>query len=403
MHAGPSPKSKSALFKKKQKVCFLFNHDQTHQVAHSLPIAMAMARDKRVDVTIATTNDQITSYVSEVLGPSACEVTCFQLDLNSAISRGVTAFLDGLVPARKLLMYRDNLGFFRQFDALVVSEKSSLLLKKRYGLDGLKLIHTRHGAGDRAIGFNKESSLFDLILVSGPKIARRLQKEAEVPAQKIRIAGYSKFDLFGNTRLHLPFANPALPTIVYNPHVSPRLSSWPAMGERVLRELTGSNRYNVIFAPHVMLFARKFVVTVSPPAISLTRRPSREISKHANLLIDLGSDASTNMAYTNAADIYVGDVSSQVYEFIRKPRPCLHLDAQGVNWQSDPDYSHWRLGPVAGRDQDVLAAVDEAVANHADYLPVQKAMLKDTFSMAEELASDRSAQAIIEFLDAKSH
>lgn len=29
------------------------------------------------------------------------------------------------------------------------------------------------------------------------------------------------------------------------------------------------------------------------------------------------------MTYTPAADIYLGDVSSQSYEFLLDPRPCL--------------------------------------------------------------------------------
>ena len=74
-----------------------------------------------------------------------------------------------MVSARKLLIYRDNLEFFRSFDLLVVTEKTSLLLKSRYHLEQLKMVHTRHGAGDRAIGFNKASAKFDHVLVAGPR------------------------------------------------------------------------------------------------------------------------------------------------------------------------------------------------------------------------------------------
>src|SRR3546814_12960419 len=78
------------------------------------------------------------------------------------------------------MLYRDNLDFFRTLDMLVVAEKTSLLLKSRYGLSNLFMVHTRHGAGDRAIGFDKASAGFDHILCSGEKIRRRLIVDAGV-------------------------------------------------------------------------------------------------------------------------------------------------------------------------------------------------------------------------------
>ena len=117
----------------------------------------------------------------------------------------------------------------------MVSEKSSLILKTRYGLKDLKFIHTRHGAGDRAIGFNTESAQFDLILVSGEKIRDRLICDAGVPPEKIRITGYAKFDIV------VPEQKPLFPasdrrTILYNPHPSPHLSSWFKFGAEVLEQ-----------------------------------------------------------------------------------------------------------------------------------------------------------------------
>ena len=52
------------------------------------------------------------------------------------------------------------------------------------------------------------------------------------------------------------------------------------------------------------------------------------------------------MTYMLAADIYLGDVSSQVYEFLLEPRPCIFLNGHNVPWQDNPYYSHWTLGQV---------------------------------------------------------
>ena len=160
-----------------------------------------------------------------------------------------------MIPARKLLLYRDNLEFFRSLDMLVVAEKTSLLLKKRYGLDKLFMIHTRHGAGDRAIGFDKASAGFDHVLCSGEKIRRRLIAEAGIDPSTISIVGYPKFDLVRQAGRTQHFSRER-PIILYNPHCSPHLSSWYKHGRQVLDHFVERDAQELIFAPHVMLFER---------------------------------------------------------------------------------------------------------------------------------------------------
>jgi len=381
------------------RICFLFNHDEPHQVAHSLPIAVAMAKGGLGRITLAVTNDKMEHHVRRIAGSDINSCELVRLGLRTPLSRSLSSILDAAIPANKLLLYRDNLEFFRGFDALVVSEKTSLLLKTRYGMDHLRIIHTRHGAGDRAIGFGKESAAFDLILVAGPKIARRLVREAGVSPEQIAVVGYSKFDVYADKRIASPFSDPSKPVVLYNPHPSPKLSSWYLMGKQVLDAFLASDRYNLIFAPHVMLFARPWTITINPPAISRVRKPAKRFWKAETIFMDLGSPASTDMSYTNLADIYLGDVSSQVYEFLYRPRPCLHLNAHEVPWQGDRDYRHWQAGPVIGPDDDIIAAVDHAVESYPDYEPAQRKLLEDTFSITGEPASLRAARAIAAFLD----
>src|SRR3546814_14796476 len=67
-------------------------------------------------------------------------------------------------------------------------------------------------------------------------------------------------------------------------------------------------------------------------------------------------------SYTAAADIYLGDTSSQVVEFLMQPRPCVFLDPLGVDWPDDPSYAMWAAGEVV-TDIDVLdAALARAAA-----------------------------------------
>lgn len=381
-----------------QKICFLFNHDQTHQIAHSLPIALQMAKSGVADVTLAVTSILVEAEIRRLSGAGLAGMKIVRLQTRTTVSQMLVRAFDSLVPARKLLVYRDNLDFFRQFDALIVSEKSSLILKSRYGLEDIKFIHTRHGAGDRAIGFNAQSAQFDLILVSGEKIRDRLVCDAGVPPEKIRVTGYAKFDIV--VPEHKPlFAPSDRRTILYNPHPSPHLSSWFKFGSNVLEQFYQSDRYNLIFAPHVMLFARPWTITIDRLSIASAKKPSARYNDAPHMLMDLGSPACTDMTYTNAADLYLGDVSSQVYEFLNRPRPCLFLDAHDTLWQGNPNYRHWTTGPVKTDASDVIGAVDAAFASQASYSDAQRAVLEASFSVTATPASVRAATAIIEYLD----
>ena len=254
------------------RIGFLFNHDQIYQVAHSLPIAVELARSfPLVEVVLATTNERLRQEVLQLVGPGlGGNLQLKQLELKRFSTGLIAKSTQAFIPSSKLLVYRDNLDFFGSLDVLVVAEKTSLILKSRYGLEALKIIHTRHGAGDRAIGFNRASARFDHVLVAGVKIRDRLVDEAGVDAGRISIVGYPKFDLFASSRSPSPWADDDdRPIILYNPHVAPHLSSWYKMGRQILDWFIRHDEYRLIFAPHVMLFERPFALTIDPPRLGL--------------------------------------------------------------------------------------------------------------------------------------
>jgi hypothetical protein len=381
------------------RIGFLFNHDQVHQVAHSLPIALELARvGVDAEVVVATTNPRLSAEVIRLgqglIGPA---VRLVELGLRRRSRRLARNVLEGVLPAAKLMIYADNLDFFRSLDVLVVAEKTSLVLKTRYGLRDLKIVHTRHGAGDRAIGFDKASSGFDHVLVSGPKIRDRLIGEAGVAPDAISIVGYPKFDIAEPSRVH-PLMDDGRPVVLYNPHPSPHLSSWFQVGRQVLDWFAEHDDYHLIFAPHVMLFERPFVLTVDKLRIDRPGRIEERYLRAPNIHIDLGSRASTTMAYTNRADIYLGDVSSQVYEFLVRPRPCIFLNPNGFAWQGDPNFTHWRTGEVIGGVDRLGEALAQARDRHATtYRQVQQALFDASFDLTDEPSSVRAARALATF------
>lgn len=385
------------------RIGFLFNHDQIHQVAHSLPIAIALADAGFAgEIIVATTTERMKREVLRLGGDRiGRSIQHVALELKGK-SQTLSRLLEFAIPSRKLLIYGDNLDFFRSLDIMVVAEKTSLVLKKHYGLTNLKIVHTRHGAGDRAIGFDKASAGFDHVLCSGPKIKERLIAEAGVPAERISIVGYPKFDTLNPSVTRFPVQN-AKPVVFYNPHCSAHLSSWFKHGRQVLDFFVGNDDYQLIFAPHVMLFERKFVMTIDKLRLDRPGRIDERYLKSPNIHIDLGSRACTDMSYTLMADLYLGDVSSQIYEFLLRPRPCLFLNSQGVDWRHDTNYTHWQAGPVIDSPAQLAAGLKQALESHAgDYLPVQQQMFARSFDLDDRPSSRRAAEVLMRLADQSS-
>jgi CDP-glycerol glycerophosphotransferase (TagB/SpsB family) len=215
------------------------------------------------------------------------------------------------------------------------------------------------------------------------------------------MVGYPKFDAvdahYAEKRPFFPNDNP---TVLYNPHCDPRLSSWYDMGTDVLDFFVDNPNYNLIFAPHVMLFRRRMHISLEKYKVRLRRSLPERYLMHDNIRVDLGSRHCIDMTYTLSADIYLGDVSSQVYEFLLRPRPCIFLNAHRAQWRGDPSYLHWESGPVLQDVADLEQALEQSAANQAAYKSVQASLFSQTMDLTEVPSSRRAAQAIAEFLSA---
>src|SRR3546814_9816945 len=143
-------------------------------------------------------------------------------------------------------------NYFSGFDAGVTPERTSLFLKK-LRLPNTRLIWTRHGAGDREIGFADDISRFDFVLLARRKIEQRLLERQLIRRGDYATGVYAKFDWMNPRAGERLFDNDR-PTVLYTPHFRPALSSWTKWGMAVLDLFANSNRYKLIFAPHVRLF-----------------------------------------------------------------------------------------------------------------------------------------------------
>jgi CDP-glycerol glycerophosphotransferase (TagB/SpsB family) len=200
--------------------------------------------------------------------------------------------------------------------------------------------------------------------------------------------------------VQLPDSASRKPVVLYNPHPSPHLSSWYKHGRAVLDFFVGNDDYQLIFAPHVMLFERRFVISIDKFRVDSPGKLDPRYLRSPNIHIDLGSRASTDMSYTMAADIYLGDVSSQVYEFLYRPRPCLFMNSHGIPWQGDRNFEHWTAGPVIDSASQLGSGLRQAIDTHpTQYLPIQQALRAKSFDITEMPASERAVEALLRFMD----
>lgn len=273
-----------------------------------------------------------------------------------------------------------------RYDALLTPERTSTLLRKLLGRRCPRLIHILHGAGDRAQGYEDRIRLFDLVFVAGQKDYDAFLQYGLATPETCHIIGYCKFDV-------LPAAAPRFfendrPVVLYNPHFDEVLGSWLKFGPALIAQFAATRDFNFIIAPHLRLRGKG-------------RRIFEQLARSntsPNLRFDGGSLHSINMDYTRSAGIYLGDVSSQVYEFLQTPKPCVFLNAQNTDWQHNPFYRHWGYGEVATSPSEAIDHIQTAHADHARFRAVQQAGFAAAIAPASTSTSQQAAEIIRQFL-----
>ncbi len=373
------------------RVCFLFNA-QRHQLLHGLSTAVSLGRRPGFEVTIASPAVGHLDYARSLIARLG-EAPVRYHRIASPILSLAQGLVGGEVPPKALTLLTAA-RWLNGFDAIALPERTSMLLK-RLGVTRPRFIHLDHGAGDRAAGFDRRIADFDFVLMAGEKHRARMRREGLVREGRHAVVGYPKFEAADAARDAdvRPFAD-GRHVVLYNPHFSD-LGSWERFGPEVLKAFAHQDRYNLIVAPHVRLLDGKAATARWAGLLA-------EYEAVPHILIDRASDRSIDMTWTTLADVYLGDVSSQVYEFLRVPRPCVFLNAGGVDWRGDENYGHWRFGPVLDSTTDLVDAIDAARANHNGFVAAQVAGFAETFSMAEEPASERAARAIADFMQGRS-
>ena len=367
------------------EISFLFIGG-THQIHHLAPVAAEVSRRAcgfSVRCICADAEAELVLRdIAAQIGANAMEITRIPVPGLARLAMRIT----GRKAARKGPILAAIRWRTRHSRAIVVPERTSAALRKM----GWRrpLIHFRHGAGDRAPSSEARLNAFDLIVVPGEKDIRRAVEQG-IERSRLRAGGYVKLDYL---RIAPPLAERLfendLPTVLYNPHFDPQLSSL-GVAREVIECFREQEHYNLVFAPHIR----------AVEDMSKTERDSLLSLASGRIIIDLGSPHLFDMHYTRAADLYLGDMSSQLYEFLSNPRPAAFINAHGVDWQSDPRYAGWHLGEVAEGSDTVMAVIDRAFAGHPRKIEAQAKAVKFAFGEYEG-AIERSADILLDALSA---
>ncbi|ODU20522.1 MAG: hypothetical protein ABS87_10820 [Sphingomonas sp. SCN 67-18] len=237
-----------------------------------------------------------------------------------------------------------------------------------------RFIMTTHGSGP--LVYNRDGRLkcaYRLMVPSALHMAEHLANG--IAAERIAVTGYMKAS-FAPSRARADLFPVDRPTILYVPHWQRRFSSWWDWGRRIATMLADQDRYNVILAPHQRLFERDD--TAQALLESLGGLP--------HVHVDCGSFAMVDGSYTAAADIYLGDSSSQIAEYLIRPRPCVILQSPGISWRSAEEGGYQPYGDCVTDVEALWAAIEAAPARHAGYRDLQA-------RFAATALGDRSADA----------
>lgn len=365
----------------KRTVPFLFL-GETLLIPHLYPIVEALAGAEptlRIELWVSTSvHETLLRGWIDMLGAP-------EIHLRRAPGyRAFAEYDDGRNPPlpAKLPMLAKLAPRLARAPVVVCAEQTSLWLPTLLPLR-TRFINTLHGAGSMMTRDDRRRRAAWRTLVPAERERDALVAHGLDPAT-IAVTGYVKASFHQRTAPAELFAE-RHPIVLYTPHWQEHRSSWWRWGEEVMRRVIATGRYNLIFAPHQRLAERA-------PQV---RNLAVALADHPNVHCDLDSFAMVDGSYTAAADLYLGDTSSQIVEFLIRPRPCVFLDPQAVRWQGDPAYAMWECGEVVSDLGRLDTALAQAPVRHIEFADVQGVYAAASLGDTSGAAPARAAEEIL--------
>ena len=285
----------------------------------------------------------------------------------------------------KLLLLLSLLPRLFKAGPVIVAEQTSLWIPKI--LPGFPpFIFTVHGAGPISHGKWKRLRAADKVMVPSALMAAEMRRNGLTESQVV-ITGYAKSAFSPSASSTQLFADKR-PILLYNPHWQAHRSSWPVWGRQLLHSLIEQDRWNVIFAPH-----QRIVETDSS-----VRALIDSLKTLPHIHAGLDGFAMVDGSYTGIADVYLGDTSSQILEFVAKPRPVVLLRPQELSWVEQDSGQYGLLGECVTRFEDILPALGRAADQLEKYREVQISYAGQTLGLTGEAATQSAVDVINTYL-----
>ena len=367
------------------KFIFLYLYG-LHQLYHSAMIAMELGViTEKNDVLCLSCNPEHTKILKQIKSFYPATKTEI-VELAQPFRYKYLNLKKKLYPSVNAMVKRAT-KYLKEADFIITTSHSTPKMLKKFNITKPKIIYQYHGCGDRKYGFDPGFKQFDFMLLPGKYHQARLMEEKIISENHTKVIGWPKFDysgMAGETKLF----NNDNPTFLYTPHWKVELTSYNKFAEKILKYFSDNPQYNLIFAPHLLI---KHWKTAYNYNINFGHFNSD------NIRIDYGSDFSTNGAYLKFSDIYIGDVSSMVFEFIAmKLRPCIFLNAHNITWKNNADYRFWEYGQVVDDLEQFDNVVNKSIGD-ASFANLQKTRVQEYLDIQEKKSSLRGAEAILNF------
>lgn len=266
---------------------------------------------------------------------------------------------------------------------VVCAEQTSLWLPTVLPFWHTRFVKTSHGVGSMSARDDRRRRAAYRMLVPSDR-EKATYTARGLPDAQLVVTGYVKAGFRGLARPPKLFADDK-PVVVYAPHWQRSRSSWWQWGRQVVAMLAAQDRLNVILAPHQRLVEKA-------PEV---REVLAGVAHLPHIHTDLDSFAMVDGSYMGAADLYLGDTSSQVVEYLIRPRPCVFLNPETLDWRATDDHGFWECGEVVDRLEALPAALDRAFAEHPRYQAEQRAFAADALGDASPEAAKRAAAAVL--------
>lgn len=366
--------------------------DELHHVNHFITIAAQLAKDHEVSILTYPSKHEYLQSTLHRVGGDAVKIE----QLKTHPFRALTDVLKNRKHPRKGFWMKHNRNYLlSKFDALVFTDYIHHKLLKYRGNDTRPaFIKLPHGPAGRSYVYKEDLRDFDLHLILGSQYYDNL-KIKNLLGNKTVVVGSAKLDAV--TSVDRPALFPdTKPIVLYNPHFGIPHSSWHEYGVEILEYFKNQPTYNLIFAPHINLFNKVGLNTDTSFISSYQDVP--------NIFMDLGSVASVDMVYPQMADIYLGDVSSQSFEFMITPRPCIFINTEKVDYKSQlENYPFWTAGKVIEDVSELDEALQNVEKTLPNFIPEQERLIAVSMhQLAGSTASERAANEMISFLDENS-